>query len=112
MITEWDSQFPGIGLHLRTIYRDGYTCTVYEPSTRGNGAGSEAALPPTMARPTTDIMYGGSEGELYNHADDPHQWRNLWNDPAFAAIKSHLIDDLYRSLPAERSPRLKAEAPT
>ena len=34
VITEWDSQFAAIGMHLRTIYRDGYTLTVYEKSTR------------------------------------------------------------------------------
>ena len=30
-ITEWDSQFPHIGMHLRSIYRDGWLCTAYEP---------------------------------------------------------------------------------
>ena len=37
VITEWDSQFAQIGMHLRTIYRDGYICTVYEKSTRDVG---------------------------------------------------------------------------
>ncbi len=36
-ITEWDSQFAQLGMHLRSIYRDGFVCTVYEPSTRGVG---------------------------------------------------------------------------
>ncbi len=50
VLTEWDSQFDDIGMHLRTIYRDGWTCTVYEP---GGG-------------------YDGTEGELYDLTDDPH----------------------------------------
>jgi arylsulfatase A-like enzyme len=75
MITEWDSQFPGIGMHLRTIYRDGFTCTVYEPSTPGAPTGLETAMPNMRTRPI-DTVCNGSEGEPYNHAEDPHQWRN------------------------------------
>jgi hypothetical protein len=56
-------------------------------------------------------MYDGSEGELYNHVEDPRQWRNLWNDPGYARIKRELIDDLYGHMPAERNPKLLAEAP-
>ena len=37
VITEWDSQFKQLGMHLRTIYRDGWVCTVYEKSTRDVG---------------------------------------------------------------------------
>ncbi|HYM14639.1 MAG TPA: sulfatase-like hydrolase/transferase [Dehalococcoidia bacterium] len=115
MITEWDSQFPGMGMHLRTIHRDGYTCTVYEPSTRDD-TGLEATLDPRFAsvvgRPRTDILYDGTEGELYNHVEDPRQWRNLWSDPGYQKIKRDLIDDLYASLPRARTPRLLVEAPT
>jgi len=113
MITEWDSQFPGIGMHLRTIYRDGFTCTVYEPSTRTPTGLDESMIPlPRFRMPATDIVYQGTEGELYNHEEDPYQWRNLWDDPAYAAIKADLVADLYDSLPPERDPKLKAEAPT
>jgi arylsulfatase A-like enzyme len=105
MITEWDSQMPGIGFHLRSIYRDGFTCTVYEPSTR-----TPTGIQGTRWR--CDIMYDGTEGELHNHVEDPRQWRNLWNDPTYAAIKADLIADLRDHLPPERSPRLLAEAPT
>ena len=113
MITEWDSQFPGIGMHLRTIYRDGFTCTVYEPSTRTPTGLDESMIPLQRFRmPTTDIVYQGTEGELYNHSEDPYQWRNLWDDPAYAAIKADLVADLYDSLPPARDPKLKAEAPT
>ena len=40
-LCEWDSQFPGYGMHLRSVYRDGWLCTVYEPSTAGQPNGLE-----------------------------------------------------------------------
>jgi arylsulfatase A-like enzyme len=110
MITEWDSQFPTYGMHLRTIYRDGYTCTVYEPSTRTPN-GLDASTLPGGRMMTTDILYDGSEGELYKHDEDPHQWRNLWNDAGYAKIKASLIDDLYKHMPAARAQTLPVEAP-
>ncbi len=81
VITEWDSQH--IDQHLRTIYRDGYICTVYE---------------------------GSSEGELYNIKEDPYQWENLWDDPGSASLRSDLIADLYDHLPAPRDPKLEPVA--
>ncbi len=84
VLTEWDSELNGVSLHLRTIYRDGFTCTVYEKSS----------------------LYDGAEGELYNHADDPHQQRNLWNDPACQLLKADLIADLYAHLPPARVEKL------
>jgi hypothetical protein len=95
-----------MGFHLRSIYRDGYTCTVYEPSTRGAPTG----IPGPKWQ--TDIEYIGDEGELYDHSRDPLQWRNLWNDDAYATIKQELIADLYDHMPPERTPKLNAEAPT
>ena len=58
-----------------------------------------------------DIRYDGTEGELYNLREDPMQWRNLWNDPAYAKVKSDLRADLYDNLPPERNPKLPVEAP-
>jgi hypothetical protein len=97
-------------MHLRTIYRDGYTCTVYEPSTRTPN-GLDASTLPGGRMMTTDILYDGSEGELYKHDEDPHQWRNLWNDAGYAKIKASLIDDLYTNMPAARAQTLPVEAP-
>jgi arylsulfatase A-like enzyme len=112
VITEWDSQFAEIGMHLRTIYRDGFICTVYEKSTDNIGF-SLARLYQTFGAdlPLPDIRYDGSEGELYSVVDDPHQWRNLWNDPGYAKLKSDLIADLYDNLPAPRAPQLRVQAP-
>lgn len=90
VITEWDSQFDHVDMHLRSIYRDGFVCTVYE---RGG-------------------MYDGTEGELYDLTADPLQWENRWDDPACAALLGDLVADLYDHLPEPREPKLKVEAPT
>ncbi len=113
VITEWDSQFAQIGIHLRTIYRDGWVCTVYEPSTRDYGF-DLAPIVRAMGNdipPLPDIRYDGTEGELYNLDEDPRQWRNLWSDAGYAKIKSDLIADLYDQLPPARNPRLAVESP-
>ena len=77
VLTEWDSDFEGDTLSLRTIHRDGYTCTLYQKSS----------------------LYEGDEGELYDLREDPQQWINLWDDPARQAIKKDLIADLRDHLP-------------
>jgi arylsulfatase A-like enzyme len=89
VITEWDSQFPQIGIHIRSIYRDGYVLSAYEPGP----------------------LYEGTEGELYDLREDPHQWRNLWGDPSCAGLRRDLLADLYDHLPPERDPKLAVEAP-
>ncbi len=113
VITEWDSQFAEIGMHLRTIYRDGWVCTVYEQSTRDFGY-SLARVYGMFGRDwkAPDIRYQGDEGELYDLAEDPMQWRNLWGDAGYAKIKSDLIADLRDNLPPPRADRLNVDAPT
>lgn len=109
-ICEWDSQFPGYGFHLRSVYRDGYVLTRYEPSTAGQPNGLEEHWP-QFATTSTRVKYDGTEGELYELRNDPLQWENLWDDPARRTLKSDLIADLYDSLPPERARKLKVEAP-
>ena len=109
-LCEWDSQFPGYGMHLRSIVRDGWLCTVYEPSTAGQPNGLERALGDGVLRPAS-VVYertadgpggvGIATGELYALAEDPHQWHNLWDDPACRSLRDDLVDDLYASLPGE-----------
>ena len=89
VITEWDSQFATEDLHLRSMFRDGWLVTVYEP---GGG-------------------YAGTEGELYSLTEDPRQWSNLWDDPGYKAIREDLVADLYDNLPPERAEKLSVEAP-
>jgi arylsulfatase A-like enzyme len=88
-LTTWDSELLGVAVHLRTITRDGLVCTTYEPGT----------------------VHDGTEGELYDLADDPLQQVNRWDDPALAATRDDLIADLRSSLPPARTPRLPLEAP-
>jgi arylsulfatase A-like enzyme len=89
VITEWDSQFPEEDLHLRSLYRDGWLVTVYEP---GGG-------------------YDGTEGELYDLTEDPLQWHNRWDDPGAAARRAELVTDLRDNMPPARPDRLAVEAP-
>jgi len=109
-ICEWDSQFPGYGFHFRSIYRDGYLLTRYEPSTPGEPNGLEESWP-QFAGITTRVRYDGTEGELYDLRNDPHQWENLWTDPARQSLRRDLTADLYDNLPEARPQKLKVEAP-
>ena len=112
VMTEWDSQFRQIGMHLRTIYRDGWVCTVYEKSTRDYGFDIDQ-IPGVfrVAQELPDIRYDGTEGELYNLKEDPRQWRNLWSDAGHQKIKSDLVADLYDNLPQPRTNPLPVDAP-
>jgi arylsulfatase A-like enzyme len=89
VLTEWDSEHGPVNMHLRTIYRDGMLCTVYEKSS----------------------LYGGEEGELYDLGTDPDQRRNLWDEPSRRALRRALVADLYDHLPPTRTPRLTRGAP-
>ena len=109
VLCEWDSQFPGYGMHLRTIYRDGWLCTAYEPSTVGepNGLGEvvrgdrgcSAAASARSARSRTTAPKASST----TVEDDPHQWVNRWDDPECKAVREDLVADLYEALPKERN---------
>jgi hypothetical protein len=93
-------------MHLRTIYRDGWSCTAYEKSTIGEPNGLEKWFAETGLfggkSPVSRVVYDGSEGELYNVDEDPHQFENRWDDPACKGIREDLVTDLYDSLPKER----------
>ena len=101
-LCEWDSQFPGVGMHLRSIVRDGWLCTVYEESTDGQPNGLEEAWGPQVLN-LCGIHYDGTEGELYRLDEDPFQHRNLWADAATQSVRRDLVADLYDSLPKERT---------
>ncbi len=89
VLTEWDSELFGVDVHLRTISRDEWVCTTYQ---RGHS-------------------HDGTEGELYNLTEDPLQQRNLWSDPAYAALRSDLIADLWDHQPLPSSSPAKVQAP-
>jgi arylsulfatase len=64
VLTENDHEM-GMTLHLRTITTDRYVLTRYD----------------TMA----------GIGELYDHAVDPGEFENRWDDPSYASIRSDLL---------------------
>ncbi|MEZ5237441.1 MAG: hypothetical protein R2716_00230 [Microthrixaceae bacterium] len=111
VLTTWDSQFAPVGMHLRTIHRDGLTCTRYDPTTSDEG-GRFRLLWNLWSRNCEVPRYDGSEGELYDHEDDPHQRVNRWHDPAYRSRRDDLLADLADHLPPVRHPALPVAAPT
>ncbi|HVK84068.1 MAG TPA: sulfatase-like hydrolase/transferase [Kofleriaceae bacterium] len=110
IIATFDSNFAPVGMHLRTIYRDGHLCTVYEPTTTEEGG--HFPIYWRIWRKGSQIpRYDGSEGELYACDDDPHQHHNLWDDPARRRLRDELVADLREHLPPLRR-RLRFAAPT
>jgi len=89
VLTEWDSELFGVDVHARTLTRDRWVLTAYRPG----------------------YVHDGTEGELYDLADDPLQRHNLWGDPACAALQSDLLADLWDHQPPTRAPRLDVVAP-
>jgi len=88
VLTEWDGGYEGHDIHLRSIYRDEFLCTVCEPGTE----------------------HDGNEGELYDLVDDPLQWRNLWSEPDYRKRRDAMVVELYASLPTARQPGLEPVA--
>ena len=97
VITEWESvhrnsddpEKRDITLSLRSIARDNYVLTACLESS----------------------VYEGTEGELYDMADDPLQLVNRWDDPACAAIRADLMADLLDTMPKMKDPRPARVAP-
>jgi arylsulfatase A-like enzyme len=89
VLTEWDSELFGVGVHVRTIMRDQWVCSAYRAGT----------------------VHDGTEGELYDLADDPRQQQNRWNDPVAQSIRDDLLADLWDNQPPAHQPRLQLEAP-
>jgi len=82
-ITEWDSELFGVGVHVRSVLTQDYLYTEYLPGT----------------------MHDGSEGELYDLADDPLQRINRFDDPAYVSVRSTLSERLrdHANRPGERA---------
>jgi arylsulfatase A-like enzyme len=91
VLTEWDSAHAAGEVHLQTITRNGWVGTTYRPGS----------------------WHDGTEGELYDLADDPLQHHNLWDDPSRRAVRDDLIADLHDHMPAPLDPseRRAAVAP-
>jgi hypothetical protein len=89
VITEWECDHRGTTTSMRSIYKNGTLCTHYQAGT----------------------FYDGSEGELYDLENDPHQFENRWDEPERAAQKRELIDELEERLPTPREDRLAWRSP-
>jgi arylsulfatase A-like enzyme len=89
VLTEWDSELFGVGVHLRTITRDHWVCTTYLPGS----------------------SHDGTEGELYDLRDDPLQRVNRWDDHSLATVRSDLVADLWDHQPPMGSPLPVVQAP-
>ena len=87
--TEWLDNYDDNEIHLQTMVRDGFLITRYGVTNR----------------------YDGSEGELYALADDPHQWRNLWDKAECKSLRDDLLADLLDHLPDGRDEPLPKVAP-
>lgn len=110
VLTEWDSQFRRVGMHLRTMFEDRWLVTSYLATTRDEG-GRFPLVEATVARAGVISHYDGSEGELYDVREDPLQQRNLWSDPARRATRDALVDALRARLPRGRERPLTVSAP-
>jgi arylsulfatase A-like enzyme len=111
VLTTFDSNFAAVGMHLRTIYRDGWICTFYERSTTDRG-GRFPLYWSVWGRGSEIPRFDGTEGELYDTRIDPHQWENRWDDPSHRRWREELRADLRAHLPRARRPELRAGAPT
>ena len=87
--TEWIDTWDGNSVTLRTLVQEGrYVVTEYGETN----------------------IFEGTEGELYDLNEDPHQWRNLWDNPAHASMKSDLLAQLHDQLPEGRETPLEKVA--
>ena len=90
VLTEWDSVHPnGTEVHLQSVFLDDLLYTRYEAGT----------------------CHDGTEGELYDLAEDPLQRVNLWSDPERRSIRDDLGTALEDALPERSQPVLMAESP-
>ena len=113
VLCEWDSQFPGYGMHLRSIYRDGWLCTVVraehrrpaERAREGRWAADPRAEAVPGGRSTTAPRASSTTSPTTRTSST-----TCWDDPARAALRADLVADLYDSLPTEVR-HLEVEAP-
>ena len=80
---------PDRGLHLRSMYRDGWLVTTYEPGG----------------------VYDGTEGELYDLGRGPAPVEQPLGRSGRAPFRDDLVADLRDNLPPAHEPRLTVEAP-
>jgi arylsulfatase A-like enzyme len=111
LVVSWDSQFAQTGMHLRTLLHDRTIFTEYSRST--TDMGRDFGLVFRIWSGGKPIpRYDGTEGELYDLSDDPHQWRNRFDDPAHLERREELRAFLHEQMPRERETPLPVVSPT
>ena len=100
-----DPRLPGVDL-LSQWQREGAFCEFH-----GGGSEKTELSPAWMYRTPRYklILYcegslprtAPTGGELYDLQADPHEWHNLYNDPAYAAIRESLTARLTPLIPAD-----------
>ncbi len=83
--TEWRDSYDGHEITMKSMVARDFLVTTYDASNR----------------------YDGTEGELYNLKEDPHQWRNLWNEPSYGAKRAELVDEINAHWPDDREEPLE-----
>lgn len=83
-VTEWDSALFGVDVHVRSVVTTKYLYTEYRRGT----------------------MHDGTEGELYDLADDPLQRINRFDDPSYATVRAECSERLraHEERPGQRAP--------
>ncbi|MCX7016308.1 MAG: sulfatase-like hydrolase/transferase [Candidatus Sumerlaeota bacterium] len=74
-------------------HRDDVYCEFYN-SCEGHNGGCELPAMATMARTSRyklALAHGEGTGELYDLRDDPRETRNLWGNPAYAAVERDML---------------------
>jgi len=70
-------------------HRDDVYCEFYNPRPKHTGASSATMVRTERYKIVVD--HTDSLGELYDMVADPGENRNLWDDPAYADVKAHLL---------------------
>ena len=89
MLTEWDSELFGVGVHLRTITRDGWVCTAYRPAPCTTAPRASSTTWPTIR---SSRSTGGTTR-------------------ARRALRDDLLADLWTAQTVPHDPRLQLQAP-
>ena len=77
------------------IHAVGHSRTAFTPADRADPAKQHWSLRTERWR---YIRYNNGAEELYDHANDPHEWTNLAESPDAAAIKRQLKEQLQEML--------------
>jgi hypothetical protein len=112
VITTFDSQFARVGMHLRTIYRDGMICTdVRAQHGRSRRTLSRRDAPCGCAARTFRAMTAARASST-TCGTIPSSGKISGTIRRSGRLRDDLVADLRAHLPEERLPRIPVAAPT